>query len=194
MHALMTVLSIVHEALKINLFRPCRIMKPDELIFLSMQEDIEVEPTATLPPENFITFEFPGINLFRLAHIPLWAALHLRELGYCTIRTPEYLSPEYLERITAKEKAQDDFVELPEFIFEHAHLLKNTSIEYLIDELRRLRHQKLWDGIKQMDGLALFINGLTLWEFNEFRPIILDAMSIGKRIETGDPDSDDEQE
>lgn len=96
---------------------------------------------------------------------------------------PGYLTRDFLDRLVEKEKESQSFVEVPEFLFEHGHIFMNDEIESRISELKRLRQGKVWQGLKDMDGKALYINGLTRWEFNEVKRVIVDAMRMGKEME-----------
>lgn len=158
-------------------------MTPEELINLSLQQEVEVEGLATIKPLEMLTLNFKGCSPLRVTRVPLFLALHLRSLNFCSIRTPQYLTKEFLKSLVEKEKREANFVEIPEFTFEHAHFFTDSCMESALCELKAVRMGKIWRGLASMDGRALYINGMTRWEFNEFRDIILESMKLGKMIE-----------
>jgi GINS complex protein len=160
-----------------------RAMTPEELINLSLQQEVEIEAHTSIPKTTLITYDFPGCHPLKVSRIPLYIALHLKSSNSCTIRMPVYLSKEFLSSLIEKEQRDRQFVEVPEYLFEHAYLFMSNEIESLICELKRIRQNKIWKGLKDMDGKALYINGLTKWEFNEVKEAITSAMRIGKTIE-----------
>lgn len=157
-------------------------MTPQELLNISLQYEVDIECLASIPPIKLITFKFPGCTPLTSIRIPLYLALHLKSLNLCTIIQPSYLSREYIEGILQKEKNEVSFTEIPEFFFEHSYVFMNNEIESLVCELRCIRMNKIWKGLGTMDGKALYINGLSKWEFNEFKEIIKRAMKTGKEI------------
>lgn len=158
-------------------------MLPTELINLALQHEVEIEPSTVVPPFNLLTYSFRGCKPLSLTTVPLYIALHLRNFNFCTIRTPLYLSREFLASLIQKENSVDNFVEVPEYLFEHARIFMSDEIESLVADLRRIRMGKIWKGFRDMDGKALYISGLTKWEFNELKPVIVEAMKMGKRME-----------
>lgn len=159
-------------------------MTPEELINISLEDEVEIEPNTTIPAMKLITCKFEEAKPLGIYRYPFYIALHLQNSNYCKIRMPKYLSKEFLEDLIDKEERSINFVEVPEFIFEHAYFFMNDTIEPLIGKLKQLRLNKIWKGLKELDGKALFINGLTRWEFNEVKPMITEAMVIGKKIIT----------
>lgn len=157
-------------------------MTPEELINLSLEDEVEIEPSTKIPSIYLHTFRCSEIKPLSICRLPLYIALHLKNSNFCTIRIPKYLSKEFLENLIEQEEVNSNFTDLPEFIYEHSYLFMNETIEPLIAKLKRLRLVKIWKGLKEMDGKSLYINGLSRWEFNEVKPIITEAMIIGKKI------------
>lgn len=158
-------------------------MLPNELVNISLEYEVDVEPFTTIPSQRFLSFEFKGCNPLKVSRMPLYLALHLQSLNLCSIQRPSYLSKDYLENLKEKERRESGFVEVPEFLFEHAYLFMNNDIESAICEIKTLRMNKIWKGLSSMDSKALFINGLTKWEYNEFKDVIQRSISLGKFIE-----------
>ncbi|KAI4291068.1 GINS complex subunit 2 [Pancytospora philotis] len=158
-------------------------MSPEELINLALQYEVEVEAHSVVPAASFYSVAFRGLHPLTTASLPLYMALHLRSAGLCSIKTPQYLTKDFLEQLVERERTSQAFVDVPEFLFEHAHVFMHNDIEPAIAELKQLRLEKIWQGLKDIDGKALYINGLTKWEFNEMRTVIVSAMELGKRVE-----------
>lgn len=158
-------------------------MRPEDLINLSLQQEVEIESHTIVPTIQLHTYSFRGCRPLMISMAPLYLALHLRNSNCCSIKTPAYLMRDFLDNLIVREKESQNFIEVPEFLFEHAYIFMNNDIESAISELKRIRLAKIWRGLKDMDGKALYINGLTKWEFNEVRPVVLDAMRIGREIE-----------
>lgn len=158
-------------------------MTPEELINLALQSEVEIEPYSHISEQKLLTMDFKTCLPLKSCRIPLYIARHLKALNLCSIQTPSYLSKEFVETLVQKEKLETGFVEIPEFFFEHAFLFKDSEIEHLLCELRCLRTGKAWKGLANLDGKALYVNGLTKWEFNELKDMIKDSMILAKKIE-----------
>lgn len=154
-------------------------MTPEELLTISMYDEVDIESNTILPPIDMLSFSFKGYQPLQIAKIPLYIALHLRSMNSCVIRTPLYLEKDFIENVVEREKKEEGFVELPEYLFEHAYIFE---VESSLSELKQLRLLKILKGLNSLDGKALCINGLTKWEFNEIRESITEAMRIGKVI------------
>jgi hypothetical protein len=48
--------------------------------------------------------------------------------------------------------------------------------------LKYARIKKIWQGLVALDGKALYVNGLSRWEFNEFKEFINNSMKVGREI------------
>jgi len=160
-------------------------MSPEELINISLQQEVEIEPHTHIPAHTFLTFALEECNPLIITRLPLFAAIYLQKSNQCIIRTPPYLSPACIKGIIEKELEGDAFVELPEYFYEHASLFSSNEIDPMVLELRRTRQKKIWMGLNDMDGKALKINNLTRWEFNEIKDVIIGGMEMGKEIEMG---------
>ena len=157
-------------------------MTPEELVNLSLNYEVEIEPFTQIPPKILLTFDFKGCIPLKLSRIPLYLALHFKSLNLCSIQTPKYLSPDFIDVLIDKEKSDQSFTDIPEFFFEHSYLFMNSDIESKICELKSLRMTKIWKGLSSIDGKALYVNGLTRWEFNEFQEIIKKSIKLGREI------------
>ncbi|KAM0680759.1 DNA replication protein psf2 [Glugoides intestinalis] len=158
-------------------------MTPEELINLALQSEVEIEPYYHIAEQKLLTMDFKACLPLKSCRIPLYLALHLRALNLCSIQTPSYLLKEFIETLVQKEKTETGFLDIPEFFFEHAIIFKNSETEHLLCELRCLRTGKAWKGLENLDGKALYVNGLTKWEFNELKDMIKGSMILAKKIE-----------
>lgn len=158
-------------------------MKPEEMINLALQEEIEVEVLKEIPRIELFGCAIGGSKELQLSRMPLYIALHLQGMGYCSVKVPVYLAKEFVSDLLEREQASKSFIELPMHFFEMARLLMPNGIDGEILELKRIRQSKIWQGLSSLDGRALCINGLTRWEFNECRDVILGAMKTGHMIE-----------
>ena len=159
-------------------------MTPTELLNLSLQYEVDVESHTHLGAQRLISFDFKGLNPLKITKMPLYLALQLQSLNLCTIKKLYYLRKDFLQNLIDKETQESNFVELPEFLFEHAYYFKDNEIESKICELKNLRMSKMWKGLANIDGKALNITGLTKWEYNEYKEYILSVIKTGKDIET----------
>lgn len=158
-------------------------MTPEELVNLSLQYEVEIESFTTIPPKKLLSFDFKGCTPLKTCRVPLYLALHLQSLNLCSVIPPQYISREYIEGIIQKEKTEPSFVELPEYFFEHCTIFMNDEVESAVCELRSVRSGKIRKGLSNLDGKALYITGLSKWEFNQFKEIIRGPMIFGKKIE-----------
>ena len=145
---------------------------------------MEIEAHTAIPPIQLVTCSFAGCRPLAVSPAPLYLALHLRSANLCAIRPLPYLAKDALEGLIEKEKASQAFTELPDFFFEHAYIFMDGSIESSVCELKQIRQDKIWRGLRDMDGKALYINGLTRWEFNEMKGVITEAMRLGKVVDS----------
>lgn len=159
-------------------------MSPEELINLSLNYEVEIEPFTHIPPKRLITFDFKGCIPLKLSRVPLFLALHLRSLNLCSIQKPKYLTVDFIDGLIDKEKSDQSFTDIPEFFFEHSYLFMSSEIESKVCELKSIRMTKIWKGLNAIDGKALYVNGLTRWEFNEFQEIIKKSIQLGREIIT----------
>lgn len=159
-------------------------MSPEELINLSLQYEVEIESFSKIPPAVLLTFSFKGSNPLGTARVPLYLAFHLQSLLLCSIIRPRYISKNFIASLIQREKTEANFVELPEFFFEHTALFMSNDIESAVYELRTLRSAKIRKGLNSLDGKALYVTGLSRWEFNEFKKIIVAPMVFGRHLDT----------
>lgn len=157
-------------------------MSPEELVNLSLSYEIEIEPFTSIPPKKLLTFDFKGCSPLRSSRVPLFLALHFRSLNLCAIKMPKYLTIEFLDVLIEKEKEEQSFSDIPEFFFEHTYLFMCNEIESRVCVLKSIRMAKIWKGLTALDGKALYVNGLSRWEFNEFKEIIQSSMAVGRDI------------
>jgi len=161
-------------------------MPPEELINLSLQYEVEIESFTKIPPATLLTLTFNGSSPLRIARLPLYLALHLQSLNLCSVVHPPYVSRSFIDSLVQRERTEQSFVELPEFFFEHSSLFMSDEIESGVCELRALRSGKIRKGLGGLDGKALYVTGLSRWEFNEFRGMITGPIAFGQYLENSE--------
>ncbi|KAL6121973.1 hypothetical protein NUSPORA_01025 [Nucleospora cyclopteri] len=177
------------------------MLDPDELINLAMESLIDVEGLTTIRNIEKAPFiaDFPGINPLRRSKIPLFIAIHLQNCNKCKIIIPmEYSRESLIKMIEIEKEFPFEFGELPDQFFELAYILKisenaiepdlndtqeSSSISSLIEKLKHIRLNKIWDGLKEMDGKAIFIGNLTRWEFNQVKVYFTGSMKEAKILQ-----------
>lgn len=123
-----------------------------------------------------------------LYEIPISCALKMSEFNFCVIQIPYWLKKHYLEDIKEKEKKSEEYQEIYPYIFElYQDLLKyvkknRQTIHQLISDIRHLRLQKTLKGLKKFDGNALCLNNLTVYEYNQIKPLLINGMQICERF------------
>ncbi|EED43008.1 hypothetical protein EBI_27590, partial [Enterocytozoon bieneusi H348] len=87
----------------------------------------------------------------------------------------------YIENFIEKEiEMPDSFCELPEYFFEIAKILKICESE--IEKLKEVRRAKIWKGLRELDGKAIYVKNLTRWEFNQIKGFIVPTLKENWRI------------
>lgn len=167
-------------------------MTPEELLHIAHNEPVDVEPTTAIPPLHLLERTYPESRPLQIARLPVYAALHLKKANMCRIRLPGYLSLDSLRTTLAQECEKPD-----EYAYIHPHfflladdLLNNSynvenmeESKILVERIKEARLRKTLGGIRSLDGRALNLNNMTMFEFNEVKELIVGSMRIGRRIE-----------
>jgi GINS complex subunit 2 len=169
-------------------------LSPEEIMHMAHGEMVEVEPTTTIPSLDLVERRYPECSPLEIAKYPFYVALLLKKQNMCRIRLPMYLQMESLQQILAEEKETiNEYSYVPAHFFSLAHvLLKNCyntedveASKAMVEKIKEIRLGKTLQGIKCLDGSALNLNNITILEFNEVKELILNAISIGKKIVNG---------
>ncbi|AFN83230.1 hypothetical protein EROM_061390 [Encephalitozoon romaleae SJ-2008] len=167
-------------------------MSPEEILHIAYEELVEVEPMTSIPELCLMDKTYPPMMPLDVVRIPLYAALLLKKSNMCKIRLPSYLQLESLKAIMDTEVEKiDEYSHIHPYFFPLAgELLEccyNTeNIEeskVMIEKIREIRLAKTLKGIKCLDGRALNMNNITLFEFNEVKELILGSAEVGRKIE-----------
>ncbi|CAD25501.1 similarity to HYPOTHETICAL PROTEIN YJH2_yeast [Encephalitozoon cuniculi GB-M1] len=167
-------------------------ISPEEILHIAYEELVEIEPMTSIPELRLLERTYPPLMPLDIARIPLYAALLLKKSNMCKIRLPSYLQLESLKMSmdVEIEKADEYSCIHPYFFPLATELLENCynveSIEeskMIVEKIKEIRLAKTLKGIKCLDGKALNMNNITLFEFNEIKELILGSAEVGRRIE-----------
>ncbi|EED41482.1 hypothetical protein EBI_27050, partial [Enterocytozoon bieneusi H348] len=115
----------------------------------------------------------------KIVTMPLYMAVHLQKRNLLRIVPPREYA--YIENFIEKEiEMPDSFCELPEYFFEIAKILKICESE--IEKLKEVRRAKIWKGLRELDGKAIYVKNLTRWEFNQIKGFIVPTLKENWRI------------
>lgn len=174
-------------------FQECDLQhKPQELELFAEDEEVEIIPDFAVSTDgakilgiggHWGPFQ-PGFRV----KVPLWMATYLYQRKQCRILTPSWLSVEYLQGAYEEERNQPNtFYPLPNHYLEMAHILlidargcfsalEHMQSQALVAQLRRLRYNKINDGLAVLEGpMTVKINDLCAMEVNTIRPFFLKA-------------------
>lgn len=169
-------------------------MSPEELLHIAYGELVEIEPMAGIVSLHLLERTYTACGPLQIARLPFYAALLLKKANMCRIRLPNYLSLENLRMFLSQETENTD-----EYLYLHPHFfsLANDCLnncynvedaeegKILVEKIKEARFKKTLEGIRCLDGKAVNLNNLTIFEFNEVKEFILGSMKMGKRIESG---------
>ena len=121
--------------------------------------------------------------------VPLWLAIQLKKANKCSIKPPEWLNPEKLDRKFAEEKEPDKFTDMPFHYQEIFHLLlyycpddipNLQRVKTCMNDLYNLRNSKIKAGVKSIvgsDSDSFKLNGLTSMELCILRKYLLPGLN-----------------
>lgn len=156
------------------------MFSPDEMINLALETYVEVESLINLEAGDgdLITTTF-NLEANKIVTMPLYMAVHLQKRNLLRIVPPREYA--YIENFIEKEiEMPDSFCELPEYFFEIAKILKICESE--IEKLKEVRRAKIWKGLRELDGKAIYVKNLTRWEFNQIKGFIVLTLKENWRI------------
>jgi GINS complex subunit 2 len=132
-----------------------KLISPAECEFFAEEEIIRIMSGVNFAKLRFISGTFGPIGAGEPADVPLWFAIELRRKGKCTIVMPDWMSPDNLTSVLAKERNSGSFVDLPYHYIEIAKLLLTNAKEdiespdkvaVLIQDIENVRMAKLKNG------------------------------------------------
>ncbi|KAJ3117516.1 Transducin-like enhancer protein 4 [Phlyctochytrium bullatum] len=185
-------------------------LQPTELEFLAEEEMIHITPLRKIPALELISvccscwtrlnFSQGRVGPFippRSAKVPIWLALLLKRKGVCTIQMPEWMDIDHLSLRVDEERSQAAFSSLPFHYVSIANMLMTdaaddiphlTEIAEHLKTLRDLRQNKALQGLKLINadlfeqGSHLVMDGLSLAEINEIRPVFVEAFNTMRKM------------
>lgn len=166
---------------------------PQELEFFAEDEEVTIIPDFGVEADagkkiigiqgTWGPFQ-PGFPV----KVPLWMAVYLHQRKQCRVLTPAWLSVDYLQGAYREERSQPNkFYSLPNHYLEVAHILlinarecftarEHMEAAALVAQLRRLRSNKINDGLAVLDGpMTARLNNVCAMEVNTIRPFFLKA-------------------
>ncbi|WUR03421.1 DNA replication complex GINS protein (PSF2) [Vairimorpha necatrix] len=167
------------------------MLSPQELKFISTEELLEVEPTSFIPSLSLIHQSYSDLNPLSIINLPLFIALELKKSGLVQIRLPLVYSFEYLSKLLEDEISnQREYINIPSNIFSTGKLIirhsynceKKEECIGLIDKLKETRFKKTLSGLGKMEGRALSLNNLTLFEWYEIKEILVKHMEERRKF------------
>lgn len=167
-------------------------MSPEEILHIAYEELVEVEPTTAIPELCLLEKTYPALHPLDIARLPLYVALLLKKANMCKIRLPEYLRPESLKATMELEAEKpDEYSCIHPHFFSLANELLSSCYNVedveesrtMVERIKEARLAKTLRGIRCLDGKALNMNNITLFEFGEVKEMVLGAMEVGRRIE-----------
>ncbi|QPG73353.1 hypothetical protein FOA43_000663 [Brettanomyces nanus] len=159
-----------------------------EINFLAEQELVTILPRYTMNGATLIGARLPDLKALRREEVPLWLALILKKQDKCNIVIPEWLTVNFLKKKYEEEMNQPNkFSDLPWQWLPISKMVLDKSSDDFIDppheirsilqDLREIRQLKARKGIKELNEVYLQLDGLSLVEINEIRPLIVESMN-----------------
>lgn len=177
-----------------------------EIAFLAEEEMIDILPRYTMNKLELIGRDLSKLKPLQKTEVPLWIAIVLKRQNKCSIMIPSWLSVPYLKSKYAEEqKIKNKVSSLPWHWIPISKILLDVcpddfvdsphELRSLIQDLRDIRMLKTRQGFDAIDDDYLELTGLSLFEINEIRPLLLQTMDMlnSLRRVTLDEDEDDEE-
>ncbi|KAM0675790.1 DNA replication complex GINS protein PSF2 [Gurleya vavrai] len=165
-------------------------MDPSLLELVAYQEDIEIEPTVTIPKLHLIQCDYGPFLPLEIYRVPIYIALILKNSNKCRIRLPQFYQLEFLKDILKNEEDNEEYQPLFPYFFELKSVIMDcynvdnySETIVLINNIRTVRYKKTHAGIKMIDARAINLNNITCFEFNEVKKFMLSVMEEAREIE-----------
>ncbi|KAJ3172355.1 DNA replication protein psf2 [Irineochytrium annulatum] len=166
---------------------------PAEIEFIAENDIIKIVPSIRMDELRLMNKTYGPFNPPIGVDVPLWLALLLKKSGKCRIEIPGWMEADALRQSVENEKMMEGFLVMPFHYVEIGHMLIThasddiPSLSVVIEAfkvLRDLRQYKMQRGLKLMkpDIGALAMDGLSLMEINEIRPVFSKAYDEIRRL------------
>lgn len=168
---------------------PFLCMLKDELRLIAQQQEIDIIPLTSMPVLHMIETDYGPFSPNIPTRVPIHIAIFMSKSNLCRIPLPHYLSPTYLQEIRQKETENDsEYASIYPYIFElYDDILNciNENVEesrLLINDIKEIRMRKSRNGLVNIDGHALNLNNLTVYEYEEIKEMLLDGMEMALKM------------
>lgn len=164
-------------------------MLPDELKLIAHHQAIRIKVTTDVAEIFLLEKNIGPFKIGELHEVPIHCALKMAKFNLCEIQTPLYLKEEHLRELKKKELETNEYQEIYPYIFElYEDILQHLKgdvehLRLLVSEIREIRLKKTKTGLKSIDGKALCLNNLTVYEYEQIKPILLKGMEMAARME-----------
>ena len=167
------------------------MLTPQELKFITSEELIEIEPCSNINTLSLIHNTYTNIKPLSIIKVPLYIALELKKGNLAYLRIPACYTYQYLNNLIDEEiNNQHEYISIPKNIFCTGKLVIRESYNSerkeecigLIDKLKEIRFKKTLTGLSKMEGRALTLNNLTMFEWYEIREILIKPMEERRKI------------
>lgn len=160
-----------------------------EIAFLAEEELIDILPRYSMNKLELIGTNLGKLRPLQKTEVPLWIAVILKRQNKCSIMIPPWLSVPYLKKKYAEEqKVRNKVTSLPWHWIPISKILLDVcpddfvdsphELRSLIQDLRDIRMLKTRQGFDAIDDDYLELTGLSLFEVNEIRPLLLQTMDM----------------
>lgn len=170
---------------------------PESAIVEFLAEDAMITIIPSFEARQFPLLEHTiDFHVAFPVEVPLWLALHLKQVRQCRIQCPEWLLVENLDLTYQQEVNENAFSPLPEHWYSMSRSLlqyaaddmtETDRIEQLLSDIKDVRDTKISRGLltlTAMDGAALRFNHLSSMELCTHRKFITNVMEKFAHIES----------
>ncbi|PRT54119.1 DNA replication complex GINS protein PSF2 [Wickerhamiella sorbophila] len=164
----------------------------EEISFQAEDELITIIPRRHIQEMQLAGWKLPALRPMRRTDVPLWLALLLKKQDRCSIVFPNWMDEAVLKDFVEKERVEPGFSSLPWFWQpQSAALLAGASDDYtgnldnirqLLQDLREIRQAKVRQGITLVNESHMQMDGLSLMELNEVRPLMSKTMATLQKL------------
>lgn len=183
-----------------------RGLTPSEVEFFAEDTLVTVVPRLAMPTLHLVAGDFGPFRPPEPATVPLWLAVTMKRVGWCSVRAPAWLAAEALEGKFEEENGEATLAPMPFHFQEVASLLLHHApgdvaadgdlprLRTALENLLNLRQNKLRRGLQQVRQRTEIIklNNIGAMEANATRPLLKGVLEPMYELERrGDDDEDD---
>lgn len=164
----------------------------EEISFQAEDELVTIIPRRHMQEIELAGWKLPALRPMRRIDVPLWLALLLKKQGRCSIVFPEWMEESALREFAENERAQPGFSALPWFWQPLSQALlagaaddlagNLDNVRQLLQDLRETRQAKVRQGLSLVNESHVQMDGLSLLELNEVRPLMSKTMATLQKL------------